>query len=430
MPAAAEPPSLVSPLDASNDDFASIDHSSVAAYVFPMMLDSIRKSTISALEGVQQQTSQPPSQKKRKRLDDMYETVAKLTVRNQFLQAGASASMITRVPLGDVLKVFKEEKDDGGDGEDYSELLNPPPPPYLHPYDNAQLATALRMARAAEENARKALDPRRQIEERKKKELVEAYKIGGITTELYQKDNNDVLVVRLHTKAFGKEGKCYYVAFDLVELERESRIVGYVKKTKSKPKEKENSDDSSDEGSDDDDDDGVTVERVVCLRLVQSTLPDHVNVDEIAGESFGEDGMCKVQDAKDLKKRLNACTFQLLKAAQAHENRCAAGARLVAWLKEKSYTVVEESINSHNGIWDTVQIKLPKRGGSGGANAKSYWDLRLCYSDVRRGLPTSVVVERIGAGAGEKVVGEGEGGFASLFKTMTIDKAMQEFFNV
>jgi hypothetical protein len=173
---AAEPPSLVSPLDAPNDDFASIDHSSVAAYVLPMMLDSIRKSTISALEGVRQQTSQPPSQKKRKRLNDMYETVAKLTVRNQFLQAGASASMITRVPLGDVLKVFKEEKeekDDGGDGEDYSELLNPPPPPYLHPYDNAQLATALRMARAAEENARKALDPRLQIEERKKKELVE-----------------------------------------------------------------------------------------------------------------------------------------------------------------------------------------------------------------------------------------------------------------
>ncbi|GMH75694.1 hypothetical protein TL16_g06846 [Triparma laevis f. inornata] len=208
-----------------DDEFGSeIDHSSVAAYVLPLMIETTRNSTRQHLEVLRDVNQKATSQKKRKRLDDMYNTVAQLTVKNQFLQATAAAARITKIPLGDKLQIFKEEKEEEGGGE-YSDLLNPPPPPYLHPYDNAQLATALRMARAAEENAKKALDPRRQIEERKRRELFEAYKVGGITTEMYQKDNNDVLIVKLHVKAMGTEGKCYYVAFDLVEEERESRVI-------------------------------------------------------------------------------------------------------------------------------------------------------------------------------------------------------------
>ena len=82
----------------------------------------------------------------------MYNTVAQLTVKNQFLQATAAAARITKIPLGDKLQIFKEEKEEEGGGE-YSDLLNPPPPPYLHPYDNAQLATALRMVRNCEERS-------------------------------------------------------------------------------------------------------------------------------------------------------------------------------------------------------------------------------------------------------------------------------------
>ena len=384
-------------------------------------------------------SSLPPSQvdpRKQKKVQDLYDKLGNLEMHRLILRAEASVGYenIVRVPLAEALNVmsavtksaFNDDEDD--DAEQHTDIA-PPPPPYLHPYDNTQLAAALFLAKDKAAALDKALDPSGQIAERKRRKIIGAYRLAGISNFVFRTEKEETLVVRLDVADRGKYVDRYHVFFELVSAEVRN-------------KDSETSKDSKD--------DDTPNSRQVMFRMSQHTLPPTINVKEVTERHLGQKegfGLHKVdpsspQVTEDLFIHIHSCVTELYNVATAHSIRVCAGKRLEQREEEEKLrrvlkqsqggdaaaaaaardSVDDEAIKVvHSEGWDLVSFRMPchrrcnrSEEGDDGDDCydenddKMFVEIQLAYDVKTSAVPSRIKCKFTGLDFVDG--GEGEGG--------------------